>query len=271
MELIKKDSVILSDGHKYRGWGYYQNGEFIPHGCGKKFYDGEYAYGNFKNGILNGPAIVSYDYCMNTAIFKNDRGNGWGLCINSGSLIEFGYYKNSQLETDLRDFVEWYYEKMANSGRANENMLSMYTFNDSKEVAELLIGYSGTAPSNGVALVYMGFRFKSDGSVWVGNTATRALTGKLIHFTPSGEVIAGSFENGKLIERVPLQSMIDDYYGTWDFSDDDLFGALFSSRPKSSRQLRNEEIRNRFRGIDDIKAGFNYFTNTYNTDEDLPF
>lgn len=37
MELIKKDSVILSDGHKYRGWGYYQNGEFIPHGCGKNF------------------------------------------------------------------------------------------------------------------------------------------------------------------------------------------------------------------------------------------
>ena len=90
MELVKEDNVILSDGRRYRGWGYYKNGEFIPQGCGKKFFDGYYAYGNFKNGILNGPAIVSHNYCMNTAIFKNDRGNGWGLCINGGTLIEFG-------------------------------------------------------------------------------------------------------------------------------------------------------------------------------------
>ncbi|MCD8236681.1 MAG: hypothetical protein LUD00_08530 [Prevotellaceae bacterium] len=29
---------ILADGMKYNGWGYYRNGSFFPHGCGKKFY-----------------------------------------------------------------------------------------------------------------------------------------------------------------------------------------------------------------------------------------
>lgn len=269
MELERKDKILLSDGKLYSGWGYFEGDSFLPHGCGKKFFDGYYAYGNFKNGILNGPAIVSHDYYMVTAFFKNNRGNGWGLTINGGTLIEFGYYQNSKLKTNLLDFVEWYYEKMANSGRTNENMMTMYTFNESKEVAELLIGFKGTEPVNGVGNVFMGFRFKSDGSVWVGNTATRTLTGKLIHFTPGGTVIAGDFQNGRFIESHSLQSIIDDYYGTHQYSDD--FLELFpGTRHKSTRQLRNEEIRNRFRNIPEIKTSFDYFTQE-DIDDDLPF
>lgn len=172
MELIQVKNVTLPDGNRYSGWGYDNHGEFIPQGCGKKFFNGYYAYGNFQKGELNGPAIVSHDMYMNTIQFKNNRGNGWGLCINRGQLVEFGYYENSQLKVDLSDFALWYYTKMQNANR-DENMLTMYTYNKSHEVAEFLIGYKPTAVHNGVGLVGMGFHFMADGSVWIGNTATR--------------------------------------------------------------------------------------------------
>lgn len=65
----------------------------MPHGCGKKYYSNFYVYGNFKNGILDGPAINSHDHYMYTMFFKENRGNGWGLCINGVYLVEFGYYE----------------------------------------------------------------------------------------------------------------------------------------------------------------------------------
>jgi hypothetical protein len=211
---------ILADGKKYNGWGYYRNGQFIPHGCGKKFYPDFYVYGNFKEGILNGPAINSHNHYMYTMFFKENRGNGWGLCINGGYLVEFGYYENSKIKTNLVDFVQWYYEgKLGKSDRMGESMMSMYTSKETKEVTNLLIGYAPKKVSDTMTLSCMGFRFKADGSVWVGTGSLSKMTGNYIHFRPDGYIEIGRFENDVLQERMSLQELIDIYFGTHKISE----------------------------------------------------
>lgn len=70
MEKEQVKQIMLLDGNRYTGWGYNNPQGFVPHGCGKKYFKNYYAYGNFQNGILEGPAIVSHDFYMNTAQFK---------------------------------------------------------------------------------------------------------------------------------------------------------------------------------------------------------
>jgi hypothetical protein len=251
MELTQVKNVTLSDGNRYSGWCVNNYGEILPQGCGKKLYAGYYIYGNFKEGEVNGPAIESHDMYMKTMQFKNNSGNGWGLCMNRGQLSEFGYYKNGKLETDLSDFVLWYFTKMQNAGR-DENMLSVYTFNATHEVSELLIGYKASPVQNGVGLVGMGFHFMSDGSVWMGNTATRRFTGKLIHFCSNGTVDCGDFENGDLKQRMELQDIINEYYGTFEYDEDDIFANLFGKREPN-------HVREQFRNAMEIEPNHNYF------------
>lgn len=259
MELQKNEKIRLESGQIYSGWGYFENENFIPQGCGKKYYDGYYAYGNFRHGVLDGPTIISHIFYMNTCHFKNNRGNGWGLCINQGELIEFGFYENSLLKVNLLDFVFWYFTKMKMSERTNENMLNMYTYKDTKEVSELLIGYPETSTINSVGYCRMGFRFKADGSVWVGNTNDRKLSGYLIHFRPDGLIDAGLFQNSKLIERLNLQSIIDEYYGTYNLSTNSLNYFL---EKKDNWTIEREKIRNTFKNIAEILIGHNYFTDS---------
>ena len=245
MELVQKTDVRLADQHRYTGWGYYANENFIPHGAGKKFYEGYYAFGNFINGVIDGPAIISHDYYMNTVQFKNNRGNGWGLCINRGTLAEFGYYENSQLKVDLTDYALWYYTKMQQAQR-NENMLNLYTYKDTHQVSELLVGYKGNEFN-----VFMGFRFMLDGSVWLGNTNTHRLDGNLIHFCSNGTIECGEFSKGNLVEPMDIQDLIDYYYGTCNIDDDLFMGLNISSR--------NNTLREKYRNIEPIKVNFNYF------------
>lgn len=261
---------ILTDGKKYNGWGYYQNGNFIPHGCGKKFYSDFYVYGNFNKGVLNGPAINSHDHYMYTMFFNNNRGNGWGLCLNSGFLIEFGYYQDSELKTDLTEYVQWYYEgKLVKADRSDENMLGMYTSKETKEVTNLLIGYAPKKISETMSLACMGFRFKADGSVWVGTGNLHNMTGDYIHFGADGCIDIGKFEDGILRERMSLQKLIDCYFGTHKISNDDILADIFNSIPKSSTQLEREYEREQYRNIEEPKINFNYFTGEYT--DDLPF
>lgn len=251
---------ILADGKKYSGWGYYHNGQFVPHGCGKKYYPDFYVYGNFQKGVLNGPAINSHDHYMYTMFFKENRGNGWGLCINGGYLVEFGYYENSQLKTDLTDFVQWYYEgKLGKSDRTGESMLSMYTSKETKEVTNLLIGYAPKKISDNLTLSCMGFRFKADGSVWVGTGNLNEMTGNYIHFRPDGYIDVGRFDHGNLVDRMLLQDLIDMYFGTHKISEDSPFASLFRNRPKSSFQLERESEREQYRNIEEPKDDYNYF------------
>lgn len=265
MELQQVKDLTLSNGTRYTGWGYIHNGEFIPNGCGKMFCKGYYIYGNFKQGVIDGPAIESHDMYMKTMQFKNGQGQGWGLCINCGQLAEFGYYENSELKTDLSDFALWYFNKMQNAGR-NENMLSMYTFNANHNVCELLMGYKPTAVENGVGLVGMGFHFMADGSVWMGNTTTRCFSGDLIHFNSDGTVDCGVFENGTLSERLELQEIINYYYGTIELDKDDIFAESLCERAANP-------IRENFRNAQPIKIGYNYFEAEPNkvTSEDNKF
>lgn len=244
MNLQNVERIILEDGHSYKGWGYYKNNVFVPHGCGKKFFDGYYTYGNFINGLLDGPAIVSHDYFMTTMQFKNNCGNGWGLHINEGVITEFGYYENNQLKNDLIDFVEWYFQVLENSGRASfQNMLSMYTFTESKGVSDLLIGYSGgKRKSTGLKVPYMGFHFKPDGSVWVGTTFTQEFSGILLHFRPDGLIDSGEFDKGNLVERMSLKDIIN-YY--------------------SYEAFANGQSELNFPDIEEIKINYNYFTDSY--------
>ena len=251
---------ILADGKKYSGWGYYRNGQFVPHGCGKKFYSDFYVYGNFQKGVLNGPAINSHDHYMYTMFFKENRGNGWGLCINGGYLVEFGYYENSQLKTDLTDFVQWYYEgKLRKSGRSDESMLSMYTSKETKEVTNLLIGYAPKKINDSLTLSCMGFRFKADGSVWVGTGNLTEMTGNYIHFRPDGYIDVGRFDHGNLVDKMLLQDLIDIYFGIHKISEDSPFASLFRNRSKSSLQLERESEREQYRNIEEPKDDYNYF------------
>lgn len=251
---------ILADGKKYSGWGYYRNGQFVPHGCGKKFYSDFYVYGNFQKGVLNGPAINSHDHYMYTMFFKENRGNGWGLCINGGYLVEFGYYENSQLKTDLTDFVQWYYEgKLSKAGRSDESMLSMYTSKETKEVTNLLIGYAPKKINDSLTLSCMGFRFKADGSVWVGTGNLTEMTGNYIHFRPDGYIDVGRFDHGNLVDKMLLQDLIDIYFGIHKISEDSPFASLFRNRSKSSLQLERESEREQYRNIEEPKDDYNYF------------
>ena len=264
MELEKVNDILLPDGKKYSGWGYYKEKkgilfskkEFVPNGAGKKFYDGYYIQGNFVDGIVNGPAIVSHDFYMYTMQCKNQRGNGWGMCINSGLLSEFGYYENSQLKNDLSDLVQWYYAKMKESGR-KENMLNVYSSKTTHEVSDLFIGFPGTAFQNGIALCFMGFHFVADGSVWVGTTDSLKFSGHLLHFCNDGKIECGLFENGTLLESMELQDIIDDYYGTHQYSEDDPFAFMLSARRKDSPRAK---LREQFRNIPEIIPNHNYFT-----------
>jgi len=268
----KVTDCILADGKKYNGWGYYRNGSFFPHGCGKKYYQDFYVYGNFKEGVLNGPAINSHNHYMYTMFFKNNRGNGWGLCINGGYLVEFGYYEDSKLKTDLTDMVQWYYEgKLGKSERTGESMMSMYTSKETKEVTNLLIGYAPKKVSESMTLACMGFRFKADGSVWVGTGNLSTMTGNYIHFRPDGCIDIGKFDNGYLEERESLQELIDNYFGIHNFREDSPFAALFKNRPKSPFQQERESEREQYRNIEEPKVDFNYFTGRLNYSEDLPF
>ena len=197
---------------------------------------------------------------MYTMFFKENRGNGWGLCINGGYLVEFGYYENSQLKTDLTDFVQWYYEgKLRKSDRTGESMLSMYTSKETKEVTNLLIGYAPKKISDNLTLSCMGFRFKADGSVWVGTGNLNEMTGNYIHFRSDGYIDVGRFDHGNLVDRMLLQDLIDMYFGTHRISEDSPFASLFRNRSKSSLQLERESEREQYRNIEEPKDDYNYF------------
>lgn len=270
----KVTDCILVDGNKYKGWGYYRNGSFYPHGCGRKYYPDFYVYGNFKEGKLNGPAINSHNHYMYTMFFKNNRGNGWGLCIDGGYLVEFGYYENSKLKTDLTDFVQWYYEgKFRKSERTDENMMSVYISKETKEVTNLLIGYAPKKISESMSLSCMGFRFRSDGSVWVGTGNLNVMTGYYIHFRCDGCIDVGKFNDGCLEERMSLQELIDTYFGTNTINEDGIYAVFFGNKP--SFQLECEAERERYRNMGEPKINFNYFTYSYEFNDDnsdeLPF
>ena len=264
----KVSDYIFDNGQKYDGWGCYRNGMFIPHGCGKAKYPGHYAYGNFKNGTLNGPAIISYDYYMYTVYFKNDRGNGWGLCIDGGDLVEFGYYKDSQLQVDLTEFVRWYYDGvLMKSERNGEKLMSMYTSKETKEVVNLLIGYAPKKVSDSISFVCMGFRFKADGSVWVGNGNLNTMTGNYIHFRPDGCVDIGMFISEALSKRMSLQEFIDNYFGTHKINEDSKIASLLKFFPKTSTQHKRESEREQYRNIEEPKVDYSYFTENYDVGE----
>lgn len=238
----KYQNVILPDGHKYSGYGEYRNGDFCPNGFGRKDFDQMYAKGNFVDGVLNGPAIISHDYYMYTMFMKNDRGNGWGLCINGGVLVEFGYYRDSQLKADLTKAVEWYFDKMASSDRAGEKMLNIYTSKADGTVTDLHIGYTG-----GDYKCFMGFHFLKDGTVWIGTTEKRTPSGHIMVFRPYGYVNVGLFENGELIEEMSIQELIDQYYGSIISDDDEFITAIFGK--KSSSQLAREKKREQYNDV----------------------
>lgn len=251
----KVNGVILEDGKKYSGYGEYRDSSFVPNGYGMKQFPDMYVKGNFVNGVLNGPAIISHDYYMHTTQMKNNRGNGWGLCINGGVLIEFGYYKNSQLVVDLLHAVEWYYAKLEDSGRSDENMLHIYTSKIDGTITDLHIGYSAKNMEGGFGLASMGFHFMADGSVWVGNSSNNRPNGSLIKFCADGYIQIGKFENGNLIEEFDIQTLIDEYYGTYKVSDE--FAQLFAM-PKSARQRAREEKRKQYENVK-VDTTKNYF------------
>ncbi len=255
----KVTNILLDNGHRFSGYGFYSDSSFIPNGYGKIDYPDMYVKGNFVNGILNGPAIISHDYFMYTTQMKNNYGKGWGLCINRGILTEFGYYSNSRLVVDLHNVVEWYYAKMKDSGRLGENMLHIYTSKLDGSITDLHIGYSAKYVCEDYSLVSMGFHFLKDGSVWAGHSENNSPTGSLIKFCADGYIKVGQFENGNLVKEMHIQDLIDEYYGTYRYQNDSVLARL-STRldSKASYKLTREEKRRRFDGVT-LDTTKNYF------------
>ena len=255
----KVEDLLLDGNCRYSGTGYYENSKFIPNGLGKMQFPNYYAKGNFVDGVLSGPAIISHDYYMNTVFMKNDRGNGWGMCINRGVLAEFGYYQNSQLKTDLTDAVDWYYHKMQ-MRPGQGSMLHFYTSKTDGHLTEILIGWPGGASlGNGMASVYVGFHFLEDGSVWIGNTATIKQSGTIVKFTADGFVQIGEFENGRLVNPMDIQDVIDAYYGTDRNADKSPIAAYFAAKMKKEFGVsERENVRHKFDNVT-VDTNKNYF------------
>lgn len=252
---LNVEKVLLPDGNRYSGYGDYSDGIFIPNGCGTKYFSDMYTKGNFVNGILNGPAIISHNNYMYTVQMKEDRGNGWGLSINRGQLVDFGYYSNSQIKTDLLEMVEWYFKKMISSGRQDESMLRFKISKDDFHLEDLHIGYAEKILSNGVSLSNMGFHFLNDGSVFVGHYFSNKATGDMIKFCDNGYIQVGFFIDGVLIEEKDIQEVIDSYYGIYKHNDS-FFASMF--KKESKRERENQRIRKQFRNIV-INTSKNYF------------
>lgn len=262
MELKKVQNIVLKDGLKYSGWCYYQDNNYVPNGCGKKIFDDYYIYGNYIDGEVDGPAVESHGDYMYTSFFKNNMKTGWGLSINKGNLIEFGYYKKNHLVLDMTEYVLWYYQVMTTSEFVKDKMMTMYTFNKTKNVAEILIGYEGTDikpdKSGWIAYEpYMGFRFKSDGSVWVGDSIGRQNTGDLLHFNSDGTIDCANFNDGKIVNRIDFHTMVDEkYLKIWEYDNSDIFALeTFFDKVKIREMCKN---------VDDIKNKYNYLTKKYN-------
>lgn len=210
--LIQVDSVVLSDGKRYSGWGYNTSSGFVPHGVGKKFYSDFEAWGNFIDGELNGPAMDNHHYCMTTGIFKANRLNGWGVSFNRGILSEFGYFENSQLKTDLTDMVEWFYEKVIKFWDDRKSgMATTYTHKETHMMHDFLIGWSYMKLSPGCTRHQMGFNFMLDGTLWVGITNKMDMTGTLMKFQNDGHIIIGKFDKGVLVEPLSFKEWFNDY------------------------------------------------------------
>lgn len=202
MELEKLEQ-ILEAGNRYYGWGYFDsNNKFIPYGCGKKYYEGYYEYGNFLHGILNGPAIVNYGNRMVIQHFVNGKGKGWGLCLANGGLSNFGYYEEGKIIYNYASLVSWYFNMMLSwYNSANMlNMLNMYSSKETHQVTYLWIGFVFGEK------ILMGAKFTPDGSVWIGDTRKLEPTGFLMHFCPNGRIDVGSFEKGELVKRLSIRS-----------------------------------------------------------------
>lgn len=59
MELLFREESRLADGRKCRGYGYYEEITFIPHGCGIKYFSAYNSYGKSWIDQVDCPAIVS--------------------------------------------------------------------------------------------------------------------------------------------------------------------------------------------------------------------
>lgn len=210
--LVQENDVLLSDGKRYTGWGYYTESGFIPHGSGKKFYSDFEAWGNYIDGELNGPAMDNHHYYMTTGIFKGNRMNGWGITFNRGVLTQFGYFENSQLKTDLTHMVEWFYEKIIKFWDDKKSgMATTYTNKETHQIHDFLVGWSSRKLNSATTRPQMGFNFMLDGTVWVGITDKMDMTGTLMKFQNDGHIVIGKFNKGELVESLSFKDWFKSY------------------------------------------------------------
>lgn len=203
-EIVKVEKVSLPGEKVYTGQGYYSGTTFIPHGFGWLSIRDSRVYGYFVEGVLNGPAYHPMDYMMYTMHMKNDRGNGWGIMINSGVLV-FGKYENSDLKVEMTDAVQWYYDLMIRMGKRESMFHGFYN------AGEIMIGWKGNGLDD-----YMGFHFLLDGTLFVGSSKSLKKTGYFMKFCNDGMIQIGEFIDGVLATEMDIQSLINHYY------DDDL-------------------------------------------------
>lgn len=242
---------------KYSGWGYNNCLRFIPHGSGKMSFRKYDVRGNFVRGELSGPASLIYDNHNLTSFFQDNIQRGWGLIINwlGHNTPTFGFFVNGHIVVDLSYFIQWYCS--ARDVLNFDEKITTRNDKNNKQVTEILIWrYSDKDDSK-----YEGFRFSSDGSVWVGTSELKKVTGILVHFMPNGTIDAGNYIDGVLHKKMTIQDIIDYYYRS------DRINETFLQQlpPESRRWIRaRQEERETFRNIPDIVEGRCYFSDTKN-------
>jgi hypothetical protein len=202
MELQNVKGIEVANGGTYNGSGYYERGDFIPHGMGVCTYRDHQEVGMYQEGVLDGIAYFNYHTWMQVGVAKDGNINGWGTIIDMGR-ISFGVFQNNELKEDLTPLVEVFWEKIKDEcERLRKGIISAL------KTGEIFIGVPPYLLSK--YDTQFGFHFLNSGDVFLGVSGSRetAMTGKFLHFDLNYNITRGEYEDRELISEITNEDFI---------------------------------------------------------------
>lgn len=202
MELQNVKGIELAKGGTYNGSGYYEYGEFIPHGMGVRTYRDRQEVGMYQDGVLNGIAYFNYHTWMQVGVVKDRKINGWGVKIDMGR-ISFGVFQDNELKNDLTPLIRYFWEKIKDEcERLRKGIISAL------KSGEIFIGVPPYLLSKYES--QFGFHFLNNGEVFLGVSGSRqtAMTGKFLHFDLDYNITRGEYIDGELVNEISNNDFI---------------------------------------------------------------
>lgn len=204
MELQNVKGIQLVKGGTYTGSGYYEDGDFVPHGMGVCTFRDHQEIGMYKDSVLKGITYLNYHTWMQVGVMRDGFIDGWGAKIDMGE-ITFGVFRNNNLVVDVTPLIEIFWKKIK-----NECMIRQKTIISALKSGEVFIGvppYLLTKDED-----QFGFHFLNNGEVFLGVSGYRqlAMTGKFLHFDLDYNITRGEFIDGKLINEISNDAFISD-------------------------------------------------------------